>query len=251
VNHNSVTIDSNGNYYIYLDLKKGQNTIEVKTVTGTETNTDNINIFFDPPLAIQLNFPNFDPNTDLKIPTTITGVVSNPTADVTVNGKKVDVKTDGSFTAQILSVKGKNHVDAIATSNNDNDETYLNWTRLDNGQLGYDLIPTSGPYTRPTVTLKAGESTSFDFVTQINTTISELNSLAVIRTEQLGDERTSLPILPDLIVSIEPSTFTAYRRIEYHSQITIKTSPGLKPRDYYFIISPSFGNMADFIISIK
>ncbi len=55
INNNAVNVDNDGNYYIYLDLKKGQNTIEVKTVTGSETKTENINIYFAPPLAVRLN----------------------------------------------------------------------------------------------------------------------------------------------------------------------------------------------------
>ena len=251
VNNNAVTVDSSGNYYIYLDLKQGQNVIEVKTITGTETKTEYIHIFFKLPLAIRvrLNISNFDPNIDFKIPIdAIAGVVSDPAAEVKVNGLKVDVNTDGSFVAKILLLKGSNRVEATAVLDNDADEEYLNWVMSDNGQFVTYPGFTSVPNILPTVTLKAGESASFDFSLQFDKEVpdSALNSISIIRTAKLSGINTTIPMIPELKVSVEPSTYTTYPRIAYDSQVTIITLPGLAPGDYYFHINSSLGEGAVF-----
>jgi nitrogen fixation protein FixH len=251
VNNNSVKVDSSGNYYIYLDLNKGQNVIEVKTITGTETKTENIHIFFKLPLAIQvrLNKSNFDPNTDFKSPIeAIDGVVSDPAAEVKVNGVKVDVNTDGTFMARILLLIGGNHVDATAQLGNEADEEYLNWNIADNGQLKTISGFLTVPNILPTVTLNAGESTSFDFSLEFDKKIPDfsLNSLSITRIATLSGGNNSLPMLPELKVSINPSTYSTYPRIAYDSRVTIETTTALPPGDYYFNISSSLGNGAVF-----
>ncbi len=177
----------------------------------------------------------------MEIPTPVAGTVSDPAAEVKVNGVKVNVKTDGTFVAQILSVKGINNVEAVATLGNDNDRAFLEWYMGNNGQLGY--IPGIF-YTQsvlPAVTVKAGESASFDFsmVFSQHISASTVNSIKIVRTAELRNQSLNLPMLPGLKVSVEPSMYSTYPRIQYYSQVTIDTSPDLTSGDYYFSISPS------------
>lgn len=59
-------------------------------------------------------------------------------------------------------------------------------------------------------------------------------------------------MLPELAVSVDPSTYVTYPRIKYYSKVTIETAPGLPPGDYFYHISPSleagFGDAYAYII---
>jgi hypothetical protein len=241
VNNNAVTIDNHGNYYVYLDLNKGQNNIEIKTINSTETKTEIIHIDFVPPLTIHLDMPGWGVSTDLDNPLSVTGVVSNPAAEVKVNGKKVDVNVDGTFVVQTHSENGNNRIEAIARFGNETDESALNWYTADNGQLLVGLGPTTPPYNLPSVALKAGESTNFDFYLMFDKgiQISPANSILITRIVKMGDANGILPMLPDLKIRIAPSAYSVFPGIKYYSQVTIDTSPDLEPGDYYFRISSS------------
>ena len=83
------------------------------------------------------------------------------------------------------------------------------------------------------VSLKAGEMKSLD---------------VTLETRKSGPGRIIYEIsrVPDgLDVSIEPSQFMAYPDMEYHSTITIKTTPELAPGEYRL----SFGKNFERVIS--
>jgi hypothetical protein len=248
VNNNVAPVDNSGNYYIYLDLQKGQNVIEVKTINGTEINIKDINIFFAPPLTIRLENLALDPTTDLKMPTPISGIVSNPAAQVEINGLKVNVNSDGTFTTQIQSVVGENHADVTAQLGKEADEEEWYWKLADNGQMIFVSGFLTSPVMLPTVTLNAGESTDFNFYLQFNKTVPDasMNLISITRIAGPNGQNNTLPMLPELQVMVEPSTYTTYPRIIYDSQITILTSTALPPGDYYFYVDSPLGQGALF-----
>jgi hypothetical protein len=245
VNNNAVTVDSSGNYYIYLNLQKGQNTIEVKTSTAAQTVTKNITIFFNPPLIIRVSFnqTSFDPSTVFKIPLQIKGIVSNPAAEVTVNGSNVKVNCDGAFTSQLPEVAGWNSISARAVLGNEIDEDDWSWGMDNNGIT--ETIPSfvTFPYILPAVTVNAGESVSFNLGLRFDKWIPDAssNSISITRINEMDNGSTNLPNLPGLKVSVDPSRYTTYPNITYNSQVTIALSPSLPPGNYYFNISSSLG----------
>jgi Glucodextranase, domain B len=249
VDNNPVTIDTSGNYYIYLYLQKGRNIIEIKTITGLAINTQDINVFFTPPLTVRVSLTqtSFDPDIVFKTPSPITGMVSDPEAVVEVNGAEVKVNSDGSFTSQIQQQLGSNQIEAIAQSGNDLDEEDLYWHLADNGQMMIVSGFVTTPAPLPTVTLNAGESAGFDFTLQFDKTIpaGAMSQITITRIESLNDLRSNA-MLPGLTVTVDPSNYTTYPRIIYTSQITVTTSATLAPGDYYFYVDSPLGQGALF-----
>lgn len=245
VNSSPATIDDNGNYYILLDLSQGENLIEIKTTTNTETKTNYVHMIFEPPLIIRLDLPDFNFDNDyLKNPLTlINGSVSNPMAKVEVNGLVQEVRPDGTFTASILSVKGSNIAKATATLGNETDSYNLFWIISDQGHPGfvpgYSITYQTRIITQnPLINLKSGESSFFDFgIDGRKATPSASPALIeIVRVAKLG-EGPQLPALPNLKISVEPSSYLVYPRIQYYSRVTIDTEPDLMPGDYYYYIT--------------
>lgn len=240
VNNNTVSVDNQGGYYAYVNLNKGQNIIEVESLSTLETKTEIIHIDYVPPLIVHLDIPGWSVSTDLNSTILVTGVVSNPAAEVKVNGLKVAVNIDGTFVTPIQSVAGNNRVVAVARLGDDTDESTLNWFS-ENGYLGVGHNPTPLPYNLPSVALKTGESTKFSFYLMFDKSIqnSLANSVIITRIAKMGDQNGSLPMLPDLKVRIAPQNYLAAPKIKYYSQVTIDASSDLEPGDYYFRITSS------------
>ena len=247
VDNNPVIVDTTGNYYIYLDLQKGRNIIEIKTITGLAISTQDINVFFTPPLTIRawLTQTSFDPGTVFKTPSPIAGVVSDPTAIVEINGTDVKVNSDGTFTSQMQQQKGRNQIEAIAQSGNDKDEEDLHWNLADNGQMVFVSGFLTSPVLLPAVTINAGESAGFDFTLQFDKTIpaGAMSQITATCIQALNDTR-GIAMLPGLTVTIDPSNYTTYPRIIYNSHVTVTASTTLAPGDYYFYLDSPLGQGA-------
>jgi len=256
VNNSQVAVND-GQYYVYLDLLPGENVIEVKTITGTETETQYVHVFFEPPLVVRLFKPNFDPDVNyLENPlVTIKGDVSNPSAEVLVNGIKQKVQPDGTFSAEVLSAQDINLARAVATLGDEIDTYDFKWGISENGRPyippGWASINQSvliiGDHT---ATLKAGESTIFHFGVRITTGFPNEGDLialvANISIKRVSDFQggSYLPILQSLNIYVESSSYSLYPKIEYYFPIIIETEPDLTPGDYYYDISFSCSNTA-------
>jgi Glucodextranase, domain B len=249
VNDNPVSVDAAGNYSVYLDLQKGRNIIEIKTITGLAISNQDINVFFTPPLTVRVSLTqtSFDPDTVFKTPSPITGVVSDPEAVVEVNGAVVKVNSDGSFTSQIQQQLGSNQIEATARSNNDMDQEDLYWHLADNGQMMIVSGFVTTPVLLPTVTLNAGESAGFNFTLQFDKTIpaGAVSQITITRIDALNDLRSDA-MLPGLNVTIDPLSYTIYPRIIYNSHLTVTASTTLAPGDYYFYLNSPLGQGALF-----
>jgi hypothetical protein len=249
VDNNPVTVDAAGNYYVYLDLQKGRNIIEIKAITGLAISTQDINVFFTPPLTIRvwLTQTSFNPGTVFKTPSPIAGVVSDPAAIVEINGTDVKVNSDGTFTSQMQQQIGRNQIEAIAQSGNDKDEEDLYWNLADNGQMMFVSGFLTSPVLLPAVTLNAGESAGFDFTLQFDKTIpaDAISQITITRIQALNDT-SGIAMLPGLTVTIDPSNYTIYPRIIYNSHVTVTASTTLAPGDYYFYLDSPFGQGAIF-----
>jgi hypothetical protein len=107
INNNPAIVDKDKNYSMLLDLAKGQNIIDIKTIQGTDKIDEKITVTFRPPVAIVMDSPQFRVSRDFSNPPlTVTGKVNDPEAAVTVfepnnNTTKASVVSDGSFSAQL------------------------------------------------------------------------------------------------------------------------------------------------------
>lgn len=262
INDSPVTVNDS-NYYIYLDLLPGENVIEVKTITDSKTETQNVHIFFEPPLVVRLFYPDFDPDVNyLENPlVTIRGDVSNPSAEVQVNGIKQEVQPDGTFSTEVLALKESdiamatmgsesalwgNAARAAATLG-DEIATFAHlWVIGGNGRPGWvpgwsiSTVPRIITYNQ-SITLKAGESAIMGFGVSIptpfpneGTPLVSTASIYITRKENLGGP--SAPMLQGLNIHVEPSNCSIYPKIEYYYPIIIETEPDLTPGLYYFSI---------------
>jgi hypothetical protein len=247
VNNTEGIVSEDGRYYALLDLSPGRNIIEVKTVRGDVTSIESIAVTFTPLLAVYLDWPDYDPNADYnKTPLTVTGTVNNPRARVTVNGYEVNVAEDGNFSTQVQLTPDHSDVQAIAKFGNEVDVAWLMFV-LSDGKItpvpGQSLLDSSHTFvSQATVELAAGESSSIDFTLVVRKDVVRGFSEARFSITRVGqNDENELPMLSQLVAEVNPSNFTIYPNVDYHSTIAIKTSPGLASGEYYFLLKGHFG----------
>jgi hypothetical protein len=261
VNNSQVTV-SDGQYYVYLDLLPGENVIEVKTITGAEIETQNVHVFFEPPLVVRLFYPDFAPDVNyLENPlVTIRGDVSNPSAEVLVNGIKQEVRPDGTFSTEVLAIKESDVAMAVAGSESalypsvaravatlgDEIDTFAYpWVIGGNGRPGrapgwsISTVPSIITHDQ-SVILKAGESVIIGFGVRVPTPLGNpISSVAKFDITRLSNPAggSYLPMSQGLNIHVEPSNCSIYPKIEYYFPIIIETEPDLTPGDYYFNVA--------------
>ncbi len=259
VNDISVTMNNNGNYYTYLDLKPGKNTIVIKTNTGQTTSSSQINVKFSPPLAVLLDWPMGNDDIDYtKNPITINGVVSDPAANVEINQKPVKVNSDGMFSIQTLLKIGYNPFIAAASLGLNKDTSGVNPKVLDNGRLSSPPPGLGSIYTQAffgngyPINVKIGETITADVDIQCNKDILDTLPNTIFKAE-------AVPQAPNLMgtalnVNFIPPTYKLYSKIEYHSLMGIKAEPNVKPGDYNYIVIYSISggySQQNIIVSVK
>jgi hypothetical protein len=214
-------------------------TVQTKTITVT----------FSPPLALYLDIPRVDNNSGIdysKTPVSITGRVSKPQAEVTVNGQEVEVQADGSFSAESLL----DQVQASATLGEEHDSDFLPYF-VSNGKAG--IVPGAGVVKSSMIRvagnpidLSQGQSAVLDFDFNVRKDLAQDSKASFVisrvspGSQSLGSEGVQadfLPPVPGLLVMMEPSDYTTYPNIDYHSSITITTGGGVAPGQYiYFLV---------------
>jgi len=190
-----------------------------------------------------------------KVPIKVTGVVNNPKAKVTVNGHEAKVAQDGTFSIQVELGPGigtKIQMIAILGEEVDVDELYFaKGLAIVPGQTILELpriiLPNSQACAHTAIKLKAGETESLAAVLRVTkffvgygTVYSELS---VVRFSQ-GSEQ---PMIPGLIVDVNPSDFIIYPNIDYQLTINVKTSPELASGEYYFRLKGGNYSISDII----
>jgi hypothetical protein len=275
VNNIPVTVDNEGNYAMLLDLVQGKNVIEIKTGHGTDINTDDLTVTFEPPLVVLLDYPSYDTNTDYRqTPLTVTGIVTNPAAEVMVyqandNSTRASVAANGIYSAQMLlkdippDASGFNFT-AVAKLGNETDITCVGIGFKD-GKLNDRTL--GGPYDGTNVdiepydpiTIVAGNTVVLDYM--VNTRVMDPLSddfpsspchLNIVRMAVDEDGKfIEQPPVPGLATEIMPSEFTTFPNTRYHVTIKVTTSSALNPDTYYLGIQSflNSGNISS-IISI-
>lgn len=112
VNDEEIEVAEDGTFSSSIELAHGENAITVTaTLEGYEPVTKTITVARV--LAVGITSPE-DEAELTESPITISGIVSDPEATVTVNGVEVEVAEDGSFSAQVELTEGENVIEAIA-----------------------------------------------------------------------------------------------------------------------------------------
>ena len=245
VNSITATVNNDGSYYAYLDLKRGKNTIEIKTTTDQITTSDTITVNFIQPLIVNLNWPDTQNDVDYrKVPVTITGIVSDPLAKVAVNELPVTPGNDGKFSSQIQLKEGANYVVAVAMRGGDVDNSSLRLDVSNSGGVAREP-PAFGAefasrfiFETPRIQLKSGQKTTVGFGFHADRDISVTGAPDAVTIVRVSDphSRDPLAALPALKINIDPSRFTLYPQIEYQYLINIQTGSDIVPGDYYYYV---------------
>jgi hypothetical protein len=117
VNGVGAEVAEDGSFSIEIELSEGENTITaVAALDGLEAE-DSITVIYSPAApALSLEITSPEDGAELtESPVTVTGIVSDATAAVTVNGVEAEVAEDGSFSAEVELSEGENTIMAIAT----------------------------------------------------------------------------------------------------------------------------------------
>ena len=143
VNGIAARIDTAGEFFVYIDLEKGDNVIKaVANLAGTEA-TIQLNVLFDPPLVLIVDSFHGEKGVDYTVtPVEISGYVSDPAAEVTVNEIPVSIKKDSTYLRRLLLKEGKNYVNVAATSGDRSDTVREEIIVMPDGEL--TIIPRLG-----------------------------------------------------------------------------------------------------------
>jgi uncharacterized protein YfaP (DUF2135 family) len=112
----NVKVNADGSFESdYIVLNEGKNEIRVTATSGNEEVTKTITINYNLELHVSISL-NYEPGKDwfTESPAKIGGRVSDPRAEVTVNGQKAAVSNDGYILAMIELAEGKNTLTAVA-----------------------------------------------------------------------------------------------------------------------------------------
>lgn len=280
INNVPAIVDQDGNYFLFLDLAKGRNVIQIKATQGTNISTDSLAITFEPPVAVVFT-SGYDNNTNYrKAPFPVTGLVNNPAAEVSIyqalnNMTRATVTPDGTFSAQMylkdIPPEGSGFILTAIAKLGDEMDNY--WWAIGFNKDG-KFVPGGGPYRgstadilpKDTLKIVAGNSGVFDYVMNVQVMNAQYDNfpsgncklimvrLADTNATRSGDNgninTSGQPARPGLTGEIMPSEFTIYPNIHYHINIQVTTSPTLTPGTYYFGVQGFPHSMGKFIITV-
>ncbi|MFO8100999.1 MAG: hypothetical protein R6U37_02355 [Dehalococcoidia bacterium] len=214
-------------------------------VTRAEESTDTI----DYALAVYLEMEEVPGIDYTKAPLKVKGAVSHPQATVTVNGLPTDVAEDGSFSCDVSLTEGTNSMEAVARYADAEDSWLImvdlspegNLTHVPGLGSGWQRYASKLIYDH-NVDIKAGETKSIDITLENGKPRSGPGPADCTYTISLVSSEYSeqtVPMPMGLDISVEPSKFTAYSNTNYHSTLTISTTPGLVGCKYYLLLKGS------------
>ena len=239
INDIEARVARDGAFYAYIDLTKGENTIEAGATRGNDTHSETITVSFSPELAVYLDIES-ESGVDYNItPVTVTGWVSDAEATVTVDGNHVQVAEDGSFSTQVQLNENSKGVKAVATLDGKEDSmSYYLIGLSPEGRLGpvpgWRIFYMSKGHHENDVQLKAGETKSLDFTLETKNDIRWPSQFSYEIYKVGGEyEEDKLPMPDGLEMFMEPSSFMAYPNTVYRFSIMVETAPELAPGEYF------------------
>ncbi len=244
-----VATDGSFQGYVVLDhallTETGENIIEVTAINDEAKTVRTITVTFVPPLVVSRLDAETEPGVDhTKEPISVTGMVNNPEASVTINGKAVSVTQDGLFKAQVLLNEGSSQIKAIATLGNERDEVYLAFM-VENGYPnpvpGYSHFFMSRLTYEHEIKLKAGETYRLPVTLETRKDGPGSFSDYLVHVDREYGEMP-LPWPEGLDAYLEPPEFMAYPNATYNFDLVISTRPELDTDIYYLHFYHIFEN---------
>ena len=124
VNNIPVIIADDGSYSVLLELAKGQNIIEIKTIQAKNTISEQIAVTFEPPPAIIMTLNYDQKNVYNQLPIIVDGTVNNPAAEVTIYQSStlhkemaaISVASDGTYSAQLRLIEAQVYQPLVITA---------------------------------------------------------------------------------------------------------------------------------------
>lgn len=241
INGLSAIVDNTGNFYGYIDLKDGDNTIKATAYLNGHKTSHDIEVALEPPLVLIVDPFYGEKDVDYTVtPVEICGYVSDPAAKVTVNEMPVSIKKDGTYCKSLLLKEGKNNVNVLAIlhQKSDNVREEIRVTR--DGEAF--SIPRPGEAMLSyisTIELKAGETRLVDIELWTGkrdiTRPRELEGDIWRVSELYGQEQLTMP--EGLDVYIEPPIFTAHPGRAYSLTLVASAMSDIAPGQYYFSLN--------------
>jgi hypothetical protein len=115
VNGSKAQVSDDGYFSISLELSEGKNQITAIAVLGEQSSTDTREALYLPLPSLTLNIKSPGDGYEAQVDRVeIAGSVSDPGAEVTVNGFPARVTAAGYFSAYISLFEGQNQVDVVA-----------------------------------------------------------------------------------------------------------------------------------------
>jgi hypothetical protein len=181
---------------------------------------------------------------------TITGYVNLPQASVAVNGVEAEVSPDGTYTATIQLKEGSNSIQAIAVLGEMTDEiTYAVGVDEKGRMYAIPGLGGGGPRYQSRVNyensleLQSGETVSTILVLDVRKDIREKETFTYTIKYVAGEYSDDVLQLPEgMEVTIEPSQFDVCPNEIYDSALTISTTEGVYPGDYWFRLEQNLKN---------
>jgi hypothetical protein len=217
---NGVLATISGNeFYAYVELFPGNNTVIIDARSGNEHVSKNLNLAFKRPLALALTRVPLASQLPTQ-PITVTGEVSDSQAKVQVNNVSANVSRGGSFSAVIPPAK---RIQATAQLGQDTTADYINYTIND---FPEDIVKGM-----PFINIKTPLIIKPNSIQIVNFKLGASNP----RYRGIIDPyefRWKISSVPGMEISIEPKQFYVYPYASYDITLIIKTSTEIPEGDY-------------------
>jgi hypothetical protein len=217
---NDVLATVSGNeFFAYVELFPGNNTVIIDARSGNEHVSKNLNLAFKPPLALALTRVPLASQLPIQ-PIIVTGEVSDSQAKVQVNNVSANVSIDGSFLAVIQPAK---RIQATAQLGQDTTADYINYTIND---FPEDIVKGMSFINIKTSLIIKPNSTQ---IMNGSLGVSNPRNRSTINPYEF---RWKISSVPGMEISIEPKQFYVYPYASYDITLIIKTSSEIPEGEY-------------------
>ncbi len=203
-NEGYVKVEADGNFESdYIVLDEGKNKIRVTATNGREEVTKTVTVNYNPDLHVSISL-NLEPGRDwfTESPARIGGRVSDPHAEVTINGQKAEVGNDGYILAMIELAEGTNTLTAVARLGDQTDTDTREAIYMPPAPLNIEITAPDD-----------GDTSKLDIV-KITGTVSDPEALVVISNTSIAESESPVPF-PLVIARVTASgAFYAYVPLE-------------------------------------
>lgn len=235
-----------GEFFHYLDLVPGTNTIVVNATYNGQNISRKIEVGYLPALAVRCHTKEFtcDQIDEDLLCVTLKGFVTVPQASVVVNGSQVSVSNGGTF-SRSMKLKPENDITIVRTV-----ATFGEEKDIEIDYLGDLTVPGQGGQYVPRITwpddidihigetktaemqFTTGRLKSSNYPCECSFEIYNLKGDPILCGTFPPDDSCKQSLPEGLDVVVKPSLFTIYANTTYHPNLVISASNELKPKKY-------------------